>query len=138
MSYAGAVFLQAAIWRILRNEPDLQEIVDDAVYDAMPVEPPSGVHVAIGGEDVLDVGDMTAAGARHDFVVSVLDGREAGGFSAVKRAAVVIGRTLEGAAPELDHGRVVAIWFLRAKARRGGRGGARRVDLTFRARLDFG
>lgn len=138
MSYAGSGALQAAIWEVLRADPDLGALVGDAVYDAMPSRPPSGVHVAIGAEDAVDAGDFSAAGARHDFVVSVLDGSESGGFADVKRAAAAVAAALEGVLPALEQGRVVAIWFLRSRARRGGRGGERRVDLTFRARIDFG
>ena len=38
----------------------------------------------------------------------------------------------------LGQGRLTALWFLRARARRVENGAARRVDLTFRARIDLG
>lgn len=138
MSYAAACDLQAAIWQILRSNADLGAVVGDAVFDAMPVTPPTGPYVALGREDVSDAGDITARGARHDFVVSVLEGGDAGGFAAVKEAAGLVVEALEDNLPDLPGARLVGIWFQRARARRAERGGARRVDLTFRARIDFG
>lgn len=138
MSYAAAGDLQAAVWQILSGDPDLGALVGDAVFDAMPVTPPSGPYVALGPEDVTDAGDITARGARHDFVVSVLEGGDAGGFAAVKAAAGRVVELLEDVLPDLPEARLVGIWFQRARARRAERGGARRIDLTFRARIDFG
>lgn len=138
MSYAGACDLQAVIWQALRDDVALGALVGDAIFDAMPVDPPSGPYVALGVEDVTDAGDVTARGARHDFVVSVVEGGEAGGFASVKAAASAAVAALDGAAPALPGARLVGVWFQRARARRAEQGGARRVDLTFRARVDFG
>lgn len=138
MTYQAAGALQAVVWQALRADGELAGLVGDAVFDAMPVAPPSGPYVALGPEDVTDAGDMTARGARHDFVVSVLEGGEAGGFAAVKSAAGAVVRVLDGAAPVLEGAHLAGIWLLRARARRVERGAARRVDLTFRARIDFG
>lgn len=74
MSFAASVALQGAVYQHLRADPALLDLVGDAVFDAMPVEAPTGVYVSLGPEDVTDAGDMTAAGSRHDFVVSVLSG----------------------------------------------------------------
>lgn len=140
MSYLAACDMQAMIWQALREDAALAALVGDAIYDAMPVAPPSGPYVALGPEDVTDAGDISAPGARHDFIVSVIEGGEAGGFGAVKAAAEAAVAALDGAmpVPALPGARLVGIWFRRAVARRAEQGGARRVDLTFRARVDFG
>lgn len=139
MSYAAGAALQAAVYQHLRADPALGALVGDAIFDAMPVEAPSGVYVSLGPEEARDAGDMTARGSRHDFVVSVLSGSdETAGFGAVKAAAVAVSETLESGGMILPAGRLAGIWFLRAKARRVENGAARRVDLTFRARIDLG
>ncbi len=139
MSYRGTAALQAAVYRVLREDAALQGLVGDAIYDAMPVAAPAGPYVALGPEEVRDAGDVTAACALHDFVVSVLSGSDAaGGFGAVKAAAVAVSEALETVAIALDRGRLAGLWFLRARARRVENGAGRRVDLTFRARIDLG
>lgn len=139
MSYAAGVALQGAVYQHLRADTVLAELVGDAIFDAMPVEAPSGVYVSLGPEEVRDAGDMTAAGSQHDFVISVLSGSdESAGFAAVKSAAVAVSEALTGSGLTLDHGHLAGLWFLRAKARRVENGAARRVDLTFRARVDLG
>ncbi|MDO5647984.1 DUF3168 domain-containing protein [Paracoccus sp. (in: a-proteobacteria)] len=139
MSYAAAVALQTAVWQQLRTDATLAHLVGDAVYDAMPVDAPGGVYVALGPEDVRDAGDMTARGAQHDFVVSVSSGVDDGaeGFARIKAAAVAVTDALDQGALELGRGHLVGLWFLRARARRVEKGGARQVDLTFRARIDL-
>lgn len=74
MSYGATCDLQGAVWQALRNDATLSALVGDAIFDAMPVDPPSGPYLALGVEDVTDAGDVTARGARHDFVVSVIEG----------------------------------------------------------------
>lgn len=139
MSYGATAALQAAVYQVLRDDPALHGLVGDAIYDAMPVSAPTGTYVALGPEDVRDAGDMTAAGAVHDFEVSVLAGGEAaGGFGAVKLAAAAVADALEATAPVLERGVLAGLWFLRARARRERDGVGRRVDLTFRARIDLG
>lgn len=139
MSYAAAVALQGAVYQQLQNDVALAAIVGDAVFDAMPVDAPSGVFVSLGPEEAKDAGDMTAPGSQHDFVVSVLSGTdESAGFGAVKAAAVAVTEALEQGGLMLDVGHLAGLWFLRAKARRVENGAARRVDLTFRARIDLG
>jgi len=139
MSYRGTAALQAEVYRVLRGDGVLAALVGDAIYDAMPVTAPAGVHVALGPEEVRDAGDMTAPGAVHDFVVSVLSGAEAaGGFGAVKAAAIAVSEALEGGEMVLERGHLAGLWFLRARARRVENGAGRRVDLTFRARIDLG
>ena len=87
---------------------------------------------------MLEAGDFDRAGSQHDFIVSVLSGTdESAGFAAVKTAAVAVAEALERAELTLDRGDLAGMWFLRAKARRVENGAARRVDLTFRARIDL-
>ena len=139
MSYVAGVALQAAVYQHLRSDTALADLVGDAIFDAMPVEAPSGVYVSLGPDDARDAGDMTARGSRHDFIVSVLSGTdESNGFAAVKRVAGLVSAALESGDLVLDDGHLAGLWFLRAKARRVENGAARRVDLTFRARIDLG
>lgn len=139
MSFAASVALQGAVYQHLCADAALHDLVGDAIFDAMPVEAPTGVFVSLGPEDVRDAGDMTAAGSRHDFVISVLSGADRGaGFATVKAAAAAVADALDQAQLALSKGRLTALWFLRARARRVENGAARRVDLTFRARIDLG
>lgn len=139
MSYAASVALQSAVYLRLRDDDALAALVGDAIFDAMPVDAPSGVYVSLGPEDVRDASDVTARGSQHDFIVSVLSGSdEATGFGSVKAAAVAVSQALEREDLTLDHGRMAGLWFRRAKAKRVEGGAARRVDLTFRARIDLG
>ena len=140
MSYLGAIALQGAVYEQLRTDPALSALIGDAVYDAMPATPPAGTFVSLGPEGVRDAGDMTARGAQHEFVVSVLSGADEGaaGFQAVKAAAAAITDALDAADMPLDEGRLAGLWFLRATARRADTGSGRRVDLTFRALVDLG
>lgn len=139
MSYAATVALQAAVYQVLRGSEPLGVLVGDAIYDAMPVAAPAGTYVSLGPEDVRDGGDMTGAGSVHDFVVSILSGTDdAGGFGVVKAAAVAVSEALETADVALERGHLVGMWFQRARARRAENGAGRRVDLTFRARIDLG
>lgn len=131
--------LQTAVYEALRADPALADLVGDAIYDAMPVTAPTGTYVALGPEDVTDAGDMTGWGARHDFIVSVLSGSEwSGGFGPVKQAAAAVMTALEGGAVQLEHGHLAGLWFVSARARRADGGTGRRVDMTFRARIDLG
>lgn len=139
MSYAASVALQGAVYQHLRADPALADLVGDAIFDAMPTDAPSGVYVSLGPEEARDAGDASAPGSQHDFVVSVLSGAdESAGFAAVKAAAVAVGEALDSGGLVLDRGHLAGLWFLRAKARRVENGAARRVDLTFRARIDLG
>lgn len=139
MSYQATAALQAAVYQALCDDGPLGALVGDAIFDAMPVAAPTGTYVSLGPEEVRDAGDMTGAGASHDFIVSVLSGADdAGGFGAVKAAAVAVSDVLERLELRLARGHLVGLWFLRAKARRAENGAGRRVDLTYRARIDLG
>lgn len=139
MSIQAFAALQAAIYHTLRGDAEVSALVGDAIYDAMPVVPPAGTYVALGPEDITDAGDMTGDGARHDFIVSVLSGSEdTGGFAPVKTAAAAVVNALEHDLPDLTHGHLAALWFVGARARRSDGGAGRRLDMTFRARIDLG
>jgi hypothetical protein len=137
MSYGAGVALQAAIYQQLLADQALADLVGDAIFDAMPVEAPSGVYVSLGAENVRDVSDVTARGSRHDFVISVMSGSDGAGFGMVKSAAVAVADALQDGPLQLSRGRLAGLWFLRASARRMKSGAARQVDLTFRARIDL-
>lgn len=132
MSYAGAAALQAAVFARLSGWPDLAGV---AVLDAMPAGGGAGTFVLLGPEEARDASDQTGDGAEHRLVVSVIS--DATGFLAAKTLAVAVSEALTGAELVLAVGRVVGIAFQRAVARRLEDGGVRRIDLTFRARLDF-
>lgn len=138
MTMRAALALQAAVYAALSRNEALAMLVGDAIFDAVPVTPPAGTHVALGAEDVRDAGDATGAGSVHDFVVSVVSGPGGGGFAGVKEAAAAVCDALEAADLALGQGRLVGLWFLRSRARRIENGARRRVDMTFRARIDLG
>lgn len=134
MSYATGAALQAAIYQRLRTSSALDALVGDAVYDAVPPGTVTGTYVSIGPEDVRDASDATGDGAEHDFVVSVLT--DMAGFQSAKEVATAVSDELVGATLVLARGRLVGLWFLRARARRVETGEIRRIDLTFRARVE--
>lgn len=129
MSYGAAAALQAAIFARLSS---LEALGGIAVVDAAP-EDAGGTWVLIGPETVVDRSDNSGAGAEHRVVISVIS--DAAGFLAAKEAAVAIS---DGLAMPLDlaRGRVAGLWFDRAAARRLEAGRTRRIDLTFRVRIE--
>lgn len=133
MSYAGAAPLQAAVYQALQSDAALAAFVGDKVYDAIPQGPLPGLYVALGPETVKDASDGNGAGAWHDFTVSVVT--ETAGFQGAKDAAAAVSDALSGATLALSRGRLVGLWFRKAKAARE-TGGLRRIDLTFRARVE--
>ena len=134
MSYAVAAALQAAVYQALLADPALQALVGAAICDAVPPGTVTGSYVSLGPEDVTDASDKTGDGARHDFVVSVVT--DAAGFQAAKEVAAAISDALVDAPLALARGSLVGLWFVSAKARRVKTGEARRIDLTFRARVE--
>lgn len=135
MSYAAAAALQAAVYQRLRGSAPLAALVGDGIYDAVPEGTPGGTWIAIGPEDVKDASDMTSEGAEHEFTVSVVT--DQAGFQAAKAVAAAVSDTLIDAPLLLTRGRLVGLQFLRAKARRVEAGESRRIDMSFRARIDF-
>lgn len=134
MSYGMGAALQAAVYQRLRGDAQVAGLVGQAVFDAVPPGPVAGTYVSLGPEDVRDASDVSGGGAEHDFTVSVIT--DAAGFQAAKAVAAAVSDALVGAALTLTRGRVVGIWFLRARARRVDKGALRRIDLVFRARLE--
>ena len=134
MSYGVASALQGAIYQRLRASSALEALVGDAIYDAVPPGTVTGTYVSIGPEDVRDASDVSGGGAQHDFTVSVIT--DAAGFQAAKEVAATVSDALVDATLILARGRLVGLWFLRARARRVETGETRRIDLTFRARVE--
>ena len=136
MSYGMAAALQAAIWQHLSGDAGLTALLGGAIFDAAPQGVVPDLYVVLGPEDARARGDGTAPGAEHRVTVSVVSA--GAGFLAAKQVAGTVSDALESAAPVLDRGRLVSLNFLRARARRSQDGQLRRIDLTFRARVDDG
>lgn len=131
MSYGGAAALQAAVFARLISFAGLSGV---AVYDAVPPGEAPEVFVLIGPEEARDASDQSGGGAEHRFSLSVIS-REAG-FSGAKAVAAAVSDALVDADLVLSRGRLVGLGFLRAQARRRDNGAVRRIDLTFRARIE--
>jgi hypothetical protein len=131
MTYGAAAALQAALFSRLSALPELQGI---PVLDAITKGRRTGTFVLIGEEDVRDQSDKSGMGAEHRLTVSIVS--DAAGFLLAKEKAIAISDAMALDLPPLSRGRVVGIWFLRAVARRLDEGRIRRIDLTFRARVE--
>jgi hypothetical protein len=134
MSYGAAAALQAAIYQRLRADSALDALVGDAIYDAAPPGVPQGPYVSIGPEVVRDASHKTGRGAEHELAVSVVT--DAQGFQVAKEAAAAVSDALTDAPLVLARGRLVGLWFLRARARRVEEADVRRIDLFFRALVE--
>ena len=133
MTYAVSAALQAAVFQALTGDAPLGALVGANIFDALPAGPLPGLYVSLGPETVREASDQTGGGALHDFDVSVVtDGT---GFHAAKAVAGAVSDALDGAALSLARGRLVGLWFRKARATRES-GGLRRIDLTFRARVE--
>jgi hypothetical protein len=130
MSYAIATALQEAIYQRLNAAPALANI---PVLDALPPGAGQGTFILLGPEDVRDQSDKTGHGAEHRLVISIIS--DASGFQAAKAAAVAVSDALLGASGPLSRGRLISLTFLRAAAKRMDEGDIRRIDLSFRARV---
>ena len=133
MTYALSAALQGAVYRRLAGSKMIADLVGDAIYDAVPPGTVAATYISLGPEDVRDASDMTAAGATHDFIVSVVTNEP--GFAQAKTVAAAVSDVLLNDPPEPERGYLVAIWFLRATARRVDKANLRRIDMTFRARV---
>jgi hypothetical protein len=131
MSYGAAAALQAGIFALLSAD---DRLAGAAIVDALPAGGGSGTFILIGPEEALDASDKSGGGAEHRFIVSVIS--DAAGFLEAKTAAAVVSDSLVDAKPTLSRGRVVGIRFMKAVAKRLDDGGVRRIDLTFRARIE--
>ncbi|MEL6799928.1 MAG: DUF3168 domain-containing protein [Pseudomonadota bacterium] len=134
MSYGMAAALQAGVYQALAGDGVLAGIVGDAIYDVVPSGPVPGTYVSLGPEDVRDQSDVTGGAAEHRFTVSVVT--DAAGFQTAKTAAAAVSDALVDAALVLDRGRLVGLRFEKARARRVQSGDVRRIDMTFRARVE--
>ncbi len=132
MSYGGSAALQAAVYGQLIGDAELSALVGGAIFDAPPAGILPPLYVTLGPEDVRDRSDGTSGGAWHQFTVTILS--DAAGFTAAKAAAAAVGDALTDAELALDRGHLAALNFHKARARREGK--LRRIDLTFRARID--
>ena len=133
MSYAVSGALQAAIYGALQGDATLTGLVGSAIYDAPPSGALPGLYVTLGAERVRDASDGSGVGAWHDLTIAVVTG--AAGFSAAKAVAGAVSDLLHQADLPLARGRLVSLRFRRAEARRES-SGLRRIDLTFRARVE--
>ncbi len=134
MSYGSAAALQQAVYQKLADDVALGALVGGAIYDALPGGPLPQTYVTLGPEDVQARDDGSGAGAWHRFVVSVVT--DSDGFHGAKQVAAAVSDALDEASLSLSRGRLVALHFQRARARREDRGRLRRIDLTFRARVE--
>lgn len=132
MSYQAAAALQAAVFTRLSGFPALAGV---SIVDAMPPGTAPGSFVLIGPEQVVDQSDKTGGGAEHRFEVAVIS--DASGFVSAKTLAGAVSEALVDAGLTLATGSLVSIGFLRATARRLDGGALRRIDMTFRARIEF-
>lgn len=131
MSYGGAPALQTAVFQLLTAAPALTGV---AIHDAVPPNA-TGTFVLIGPEEARDQSDKTGAGAEHQMVISVIT--DATGFLSIKTIAADISDALIGVPLTLSRGTLINLLFLRASARRIEEGETRRIDLTFRARIQL-
>lgn len=134
MSYGAAAALQAAVYQQLVGDAALGALVGSAIYDAVPGGTLPETYVSLGAEDARDRSDKTGGGALHVFTVSVIS--TAAGYEDAKLAAAAISDALVDADLALSRGQLVYLRFDRARAKQVQNGDMRRIDLTFRARVD--
>jgi hypothetical protein len=134
MSYAMSSALQSAVFAALSANVAVSAIVGDAIYDALPTGVLPGLYISLGPETVRVADDKTGQGAVHLFVLSVIT--DVPGFSAAKQAAGAVCDVLHDADLTLTRGRLVSMRFERARAGKIEKGAGRKIDLTFRARVE--
>lgn len=134
MSYGVSAALQAAIYGALTGFGPLNDLVDGAIYDALPPGILPDLYVVLGEEKVRDNSDKTGAGAEHEFTVSVIT--DLAGFASAKAVAGAISDALIGADMVLSRGALVGLEFHKATAARVGSGDQRQIDVIFRARVE--
>lgn len=134
MSYGAAAALQQAVYQKLLADTTLDALVQGAVYDALPQGSLPDIYVTLGPEDVRDAADQSGDGAWHRFTVSVVT--NGAGFQAAKEVAGAVSDALSDTTLTLTRGSMTGLHFFRARAARQGTGAVRRIDLTFRARID--
>lgn len=124
MSYAVSAALQKAVYQQLSQ-------LSTPVFDALPSGALPELYVSIGPEEARAVDDSTGTGTEVVFTVSVFS--RVPSFAKAKTVAAQISDALAAPMPFLDRGTLVSLSFLRARARRADEGGARQIDLRFRA-----
>ncbi|MEO9794090.1 DUF3168 domain-containing protein [Tateyamaria sp.] len=134
MSYAVSAALQSAVFAAISADPVVAASVGSAVYDALPSGTLPGLYVSLGPEDVRVEDDKTGSGSAHRFVISVVT--DVPGFRAAKEAAGAVSDVLHEADLTLSRGRLVSLRFVSARAYQIDKSAGRRIDLTFRARVD--
>ena len=132
MSYSAAAALQSAVFARLTGFATLAGV---SVVDALAPGSGTGKYILLGPEAVNDQSDKSRSGAEHLFQVSVIS--DDTGFLSAKVIAGHVSDALVGANLSLTVGNLVDLSFVRANARRLKEGDNRRIDLTFRARVDF-
>ncbi len=132
MSYQAAAALQSAIYARLSGFAALAGV---SIVDAMPSGVAAGSFVLIGPEAVLDQSDKSGAGAEHRFEIAVIS--DAAGFLTAKGIAAAVSAALVDAELALATGSLVSLRFIRANARRLDEGAVRRIDMSFRARIEL-
>lgn len=130
MTYAVASALQSAVYARLASYPALAGV---SVVDAVPPGAGRGSFILLGPEVANDRSDKSGQGAEHQFQVSVISDET--GFLPAKVIAGHVSQALVDASLTLATGSLVYLHFQRATARRLREGGARRIDLIFRARV---
>jgi len=133
MSYGVSAALQTAVYQVLIADATLGGLVGSDIYDAIPAGSVPPLYVALGPELVNDKSDQTGSGAEHVFTVSVIT--QSAGFAQAKLVAAAVSDALVGADMTLGRGTLIALNFFRAKAARVGAADERRIDLTFKARV---
>lgn len=134
MSYSVSASLQAAVYQALIGDGALAGLVGTAIYDAVPSGTLPETYVTLGPETVQDRSDKSGHGAEHKFTISIVT--EASGFGAAKAVAAAVSDVLVDANLTLSRGRLVALRFDRAAAKRIGSGGTRQIDVRFSARVE--
>ncbi|WP_166416360.1 DUF3168 domain-containing protein [Cochlodiniinecator piscidefendens] len=134
MSYGVGASLQTAIYTHLVADTALSALVGSAIYETVPPGTLPSLYVSLGAEDVRDRSDVTASGALHSIVVSVV--AETASFQAAKTAAAAVSDALVDADLSLARGQLVYSRFYKARARRIDPGDSRRIDLIFHMRVD--
>ncbi|WP_417259024.1 DUF3168 domain-containing protein [Celeribacter sp.] len=134
MSYGVSAALQTAVYQALVNDATITGFVGTDVFDAPPTGTLPSLYISLGPEDVVDASDQTGRGARHAFIVSLVS--DTAGFLTAKQVAAAVSDVLLGGNLTLTRGRVVGLYFVSAKARRVQDSDVRRIDLTFRARVE--
>lgn len=129
MSAAASLALQTAV------HGRLSSALTVPVLDALPSGTSPETYVLIGPEEIRDASDKSGAGADHRFLVSVVS--RAAGFAAAKAVAAAVSQSLLSGGIVLGGARLVAVWFQAARAVRLENGALRRIDLTFRARVEI-